>query len=75
MPQEPEAPAAPDLSARSALYSTVLADEVRLNYIFDGGAHHADTGKPGHAYYSRDHYFARQAAHGVALYPDPQPAK
>ena len=60
---------------RAARYTTDARTEVELLHPFSANDGHADNGKPMRAYYETEHYRARQTEHGVAIYPEPQPAK
>lgn len=62
-------------TTRAARFTTATHDEVELTHPFEGIEGHQDNGKKMHAYYSTEHYAARQAEHGHAIYPEPTPFK
>ena len=59
---------------RTAQFTTPAADEVALNYIIEAAPSSSLHGTAGIAFYDIEQYRKRQAAHGVATYPEPTPA-
>ncbi len=68
MPNNPTAA----VPARTAEFTTADEDEVMLRYIQDGGQ---QSGTRQVAFYSWQHYKARQTQHGTEAYPAPAPFK